>query len=92
MWIILGILALGALLGFVFRRRNWFHHIDQTISYTIYAMLFLFGITIGQNREVISNIGEFGLQALFLAVMGILGSVLVGWMLVRILQRKEVEK
>ena len=42
-------------------------------------MLFVFGITIGANKTLVDNIGDFGLQAALLAGCGVLGSLLASY-------------
>ena len=51
-------------------------------------MLFIFGITIGADKNIINNIGNFGLQAVLLAVCGVLGSLFASYLAYRILSKK----
>lgn len=43
-------------------------------------MLFVFGVSIGSNKELVSNVGNIGLQAFILAFCGVAGSVLAASM------------
>ena len=67
MFIILGLLGLGISVGYLCRHVPAFKGLEHSISYTIFAMLFIFGITIGANQSLLNNIGEFGIQAAILA-------------------------
>ena len=68
MFIILGLLGLGISVGYLCRHIPAFKGLEHSISYTIFAMLFIFGITIGANQSLLNNIGELGsLVASFIA-------------------------
>ena len=62
--------------------------VEATISYTIFIMLFIFGITIGADKNIINNIGNFGLQAVLLSVCSVLGSLFASSLAYRILSKK----
>ena len=83
MIIILSLLIGGALVGYVLRNHGFWGKLDESISYTIYAMLFIFGITIGANKSLLSNIDEYGAQAAFIAFLGVLGSVCGAYLVLR---------
>ena len=51
-------------------------------------MLFVFGITIGANKTLVDNIGDFGLQAALLAGCGVLGSLLASYIAYKFLSEK----
>ena len=51
-------------------------------------MLFVFGVTIGANKTLVDNIGDFGLQAALLAVCGVLGSLLASYLAFKVLSGK----
>lgn len=91
MFIILGLLGLGISVGYLCRHVPAFKGLEHSISYTIFAMLFIFGITIGANQSLLNNIGEFGIQAAILAICGVLGSLVAHLLsLINYLSRKEV--
>ncbi len=79
MFIILGLLGLGISVGYLCRHVPAFKGLEHSISYTIFAMLFIFGITIGANQSLLNNIGEFGIQAAILAICGVLGSLVASF-------------
>lgn len=66
-------------IGYPFRNTRIFKGLDKSISYTVYVMLFIFGITIGANKELLEDIGSFGLQALVIALMTITGSAIASY-------------
>ncbi len=79
MFTVIGLLCLGMAVGYPFRNKRVFRRLDKSISYTVYIMLFIFGITIGANKELLEDIGSFGLQALVIAVMTITGSAIASY-------------
>ena len=84
MLIILSLLIGGILIGYALRNRQLFKGLDSSISYTIYLMLFILGASIGTNREVLTNLSTFGVQALLIAVLSITGSVCASWFALKI--------
>lgn len=79
MFIVIGIMFLGVGLGFLLKRVECLQHLSKTISYTIYGLLFLLGVSVGANREIVNNLGTLGGQAFLLAAAGSLGSALAAW-------------
>lgn len=88
MFIILGLLGLGISVGYIFRHFPAFKGLEHSISYTIFAMLFIFGITIGANQSLLNNIGEFGIQAAILAICGVLGSLVASFIAYKLFIKK----
>ena len=50
---------------------------DQLILYAIYLLLFLLGVSVGLNKQIIQNIAKIGVQSLIITVGAISGSVIV---------------
>ena len=88
MFIILGLLGLGISVGYLCRHVPAFKGLEHSISYTIFAMLFIFGITIGANQSLLNNIGEFGIQAAILAICGVLGSLVASFIAYKLFIKK----
>ena len=76
MFKILSVLAAGAVLGLLLRRISIARRFGGALQYTVYAMLFVLGLSVGTNPGIMSRLGEIGLQALLLASAGIAGSIL----------------
>lgn len=89
MFTVLFLLFIGIGIGYVFRRVTFLHQVEKTVSYTVLLMLFVFGISIGSNDELVSNLDKFGYQAAFLAVLGTMGSLVGGYLAYRFLFKKE---
>ena len=70
------VLLLFAGIGAGYLLRNWSFvaRLERGVSLTVWALLFVFGVTIGSNRELIVNFGRFGWQAAVIACLGVAGS------------------
>lgn len=75
MIIIISIMAAGIILGrFLRNRENAFLH--KTITYLIWVLLFLLGVEVGVNRDVVSLFNTLGAEALVLTIFGLAGSII----------------
>lgn len=61
------------------RRSRIVHKTENGVQITIAALLFVFGTSIGSNRQLIGNLGQHGGQALLIAGLATAGSLLAGW-------------
>lgn len=76
------IILFGMMLcGYMLRKVRVPELSDRLMSYTVWALLFLFGISIGGNRELVSKLHGFGAVALAVAAVTVCGSVIGGWLL-----------
>ena len=85
MFTVLFITFSGIALGYLLRQVKALHHLQQSISWTIYLLLFFFGLQVGANEQVVSNLDTLGLKALLIAVAGSLGSCVAAWILYKYL-------
>ena len=83
MFKVLTITFTGIALGYLLRRVKALQHLQQTISWTIYLLLFFFGLQVGANEQVVNNLDTLGIKALLIAVAGSLGSCVAAWGLSR---------
>lgn len=80
----------GILTGFVINRFPLAIKInDKLISWAIYVLLFLLGISVGLNKTILQNLDKIGVQALIITTGAISGSVFALWILYRFLFREE---
>uniref|UniRef100_UPI0032180F56 LysO family transporter n=1 Tax=uncultured Draconibacterium sp. TaxID=1573823 RepID=UPI0032180F56 len=76
------VMTIGIALGlFLDRIPKLIKAVDKLISYAIYLLLFLLGISVGINEQIISNLDTIGIKALMITLGAIGGSVLVSWAL-----------
>lgn len=88
MFRILLLLLLGVGVGYGLRRLPAVRRVESTTRFTVYALLFVFGTTLGMNRSLISQLGYFGWQAAVIALLGALGSFGAASLLQRLVSRK----
>ena len=92
MLIILILLSVSAGLGYLMRKLRPVARFSGAVRYTVFAMLFVFGIIVGSDSGLMSNLGEFSLQATIIALAGIVGSISATCLLNRISSGKEKKK
>jgi len=87
---ILIVLSAGILIGLLIvekpKLRLFNNHL---LNWAIYLLLFLLGISVGTNREVIQNIGKIGYEAIAIGIFSIAGSVLLSAILFKFLFRQD---
>ncbi len=66
----LGIAAIGYLIAaFLRKEKNRFKWIGTVLPGIVTALIFLMGFRIGENEEVVANIGTIGVQSLIMALV-----------------------
>ena len=80
---------MGIALGYLFRKKTILQKTSKTTGYTICLLLFLLGISVGSNSEIINNLPSLGGQAFILAFAGTLGSVLAAWAINKLIFKKD---
>lgn len=76
MLIALGVMVLGAIAGFLFRKKIKVS-VFPVIFISCCALLFAMGIKVGLDGNIIGNLSSLGLLALILAVSAMAGSVVL---------------
>lgn len=77
---VLVLMTVGIVLGrFSGQIPNLVKVIDKLITWFIFLLLFLLGISVGVNDKIIENLDSIGLQALIITAGAISGSVAVLW-------------
>lgn len=78
MLIVIGLMVSGIILGYIFRQKN-LKVVQHLITYAIFALLFLLGISVGVNRDIMDNLGTIGVEALVITLGAVGGSILCAW-------------
>ena len=79
---VVAIMLCGMAVGFLLRKRR-LRIVPQAVTVLIWLLLFFLGVEVGENPQVVGGIRQLGLEALWLAFMGIVGTVLFSWLLWR---------
>lgn len=76
MLVIILFLISGIFLGFLLKEnKNIIQLSEKLTNWSIYLFLFFFGLSVGSNKTITNNFVTLGVQALILAIGGIVGSV-----------------
>ena len=80
MFPVIGIMFIGIGLGYLLRRQSlsW---INKAITTLIWLLLFLLGIVVGHNEQIIRSLPTLGVEAFVIAIVGVLGSCIAAWAL-----------
>lgn len=80
----------GIILGYIFRRRRSIITIaDKLAGWSIYLLLFLLGLSIGNNEMIINNFAQIGFNSILLTISGITGSVLLSFIAYKFFFKKD---
>lgn len=88
MFTIIGLMLTGMLLGYLLRKRD-LKKIHQIITLLIWLLLFILGIEVGSNEQIIKGLHTIGLEAVILTLGGTLGSAIAAWALWRALYKRK---
>ena len=87
---ILIIMSAGIILGFILRKKRYIIKLfDKLTSLSIYLLLFLLGLSIGNNELIINQFGQVGINAIALALSGIGGSVILSYFVYKLFKGDE---
>ena len=75
---VVAIMFCGMAVGFLLRKRR-LRVVPHAVTVLIWLLLFFLGIEAGENPQVINGISHLGLEALWLSLAGIVGTVLFSW-------------
>ena len=73
-------------------RRNSLSWIGKVITALIWLLLFLLGIEVGHNEQIIRSLPTLGMEAFLIAIVCVLGSCLAAWALWKHVNRRKEEK
>ncbi|MFA7056780.1 MAG: LysO family transporter [Candidatus Cloacimonadales bacterium] len=76
--IVIAIFFLGVLTGIIFKKQfKIFKYSETLTTISLYLLLLFLGISIGNNSEIVSNIGKIGIKGVLFAFASGLGSILL---------------
>ncbi len=80
MEIVLVIMVVGIGLGVLLKKHpKIIKTAEYLTNWAIYLLLFLLGVSVGLNDDIIKNFENIGLQAALISVTSIIGSIFLGW-------------
>lgn len=73
------------ILGFLMKAKQRMVSINEKlITYAIYMLLFMMGLSIGSNNQLVESLSSLGVLALVLSVGAVAGSVLTGFVIFKL--------
>ena len=91
MFTVIGIMFVGIGLGYLMRHHSlpW---INKAITTLIWILLFLLGIEVGNNEEILRVLPTLGMEAFSIAIACVSGSCITAWALWKHINKKKEEK
>lgn len=74
------IILSGMAVGFLMRKRQ-LRIVPNLVTVLIWLLLFFLGVEVGENPQVIGGITTLGIEALWLSLAGLAGTILFSWAL-----------
>lgn len=90
MFKVLALMILGIGVGYIFRKRN-LSFISRLITLLIWILLFVLGLEVGSNPQIVSNLGKLGLDALVITLGALLGSIILAALLWKFVNKKKAQ-
>ncbi len=88
-----GLIVVGVPLGYALHKKpSAIGLTNHALSGIIYTLLFLIGLSLGSNEDLLKKVGELGLQGVIIGVFSALGSVAVVCFVFRSLLQKKAAK
>lgn len=82
------IILSGMAVGFLLRKRR-LRVMPHAVTVLIWLLLFFLGVEVGENPQVIHGLSRLGLEALWLSLAGLAGTILFSWALWRWISSKK---
>jgi uncharacterized membrane protein YbjE (DUF340 family) len=89
MFIVIGLMLTGVFIGFALREKVSFAWVGKAISVAIFALLFLLGVGVGINEQIMNNLDTLGVDALIITMGGLIGSIALAWLIYWYLFKRE---
>ena len=90
MFTVIGLMLSGILVGYLMRTKE-LKSIGKVITLLIWILLFLLGVEVGSNRQIIEGLGTLGLEAILITLAALLGSCVCAWGLWKVLYKRKGE-
>jgi len=83
------IMASGMILGYILREKEKLIKLTEpVITWSIFALLFLLGVSVGTNELILNNLDTIGLTSAVLTFGAVSGSIAVAFFIDRMFFRK----
>jgi uncharacterized membrane protein YbjE (DUF340 family) len=90
---VLLLMALGIIVGWIFHHKTiLLQWISKFTNWAIYLLLFLLGLAVGTNKEIIANFDKIGYLSIAITFFAVAGSILTAWITYHLFFKKNGEK
>ncbi len=89
MFIVIGIIVLGIVLGVLLRGRLSRTVVSKMVTWIIYLLLFVLGISVGTNEQIMDNLATLGYKALLISLSSLLVGCVLAWILYKRMFKSE---
>lgn len=79
MFTVISLMFAGIITGHIIKRK--IHFINKVITILIWLLLFILGLEVGSNRQIIESIATLGIEAVIITISAVTGSCLAAWLL-----------
>lgn len=78
---VLILMTVGIAIGWVLHKKERVLKASSILTnWSIYILLFLLGLSVGTNDQILKNFDKIGLQAIVITIFAVMGSILVSWL------------
>ena len=78
MFTVIGLMLGGICIGYLFRKVE-LKGIGKLITALIWVLLFLLGVEVGGNPQIIEGLATLGMEAVIITLASVLGSCVAAW-------------
>lgn len=90
---VLLIMIAGIITGWLLHRKTIFlKWIGKLTNWSIYILLFLLGLAVGTNEQIVNNFDRIGYLSIFITLFAVIGSILTSWITYRLFFKNKGEK
>lgn len=90
MFLVVAIMTNGIIIGYLLRSVKRVLQINERLTmWAIYLLLFVMGLEIGSDADIMDALPTLGLKALIISFAGILGSIVAAFFVYRFFFREE---
>lgn len=88
MFTVILIMSIGIMCGYFIRKRDIRSITSGATTALIWLLLFVLGVEVGHNKQVVSSLATLGVEALFIAIVCLSGSCVAAWILWRYIAKR----
>jgi uncharacterized membrane protein YbjE (DUF340 family) len=88
-----GCILAGIPVGYALRHQEKVvHSVDKLTMWAIYGLLFLLGVSLGSNENLVAQLGTIGVRAMVISLSCLIGSAAATWALERYILRGRLDE